>query len=169
MSRIKVGGTWKGPNNILVKVSSSWKEVSESFFKVEGVWKRVMSLVPNVIGQTRTNANLAITNLGLIVGTQTATNTGDSAINQQIINTNPVAGIPLDAGSLVNYNYYQYVAPPFFPPFFPFFPFFPPFFPFFAPEQVTCRVNFNDIVYGSMCNCSNGTFCYFGSCGGELC
>ena len=86
--------------------------------------------VPNVVGQTRTNANTNLSNAGFVTGTQTSTNTFNASIDQQIISTTPAAGSQHGPGQPVNYNYYQW-TPPFFPPFFPpgFGPFFPPFFP----------------------------------------
>ena len=131
MSRIKVGGNWRGPNRIWVKVSDAWREAFEAFVRVSGNWRRWLFIVPNVIGQTRTNANAAITSRGLTVGTQTQTVTANSAIDQQIISTNPVAGTSLEPNAAVNYTYYQFVQPPYFPPFFP--PYFPPYFPPFFP------------------------------------
>jgi len=131
MSRIKVGGNWRGPNRIWVKVASVWREAFDGFLRVSGNWRRFLFIVPNVIGQTRTNANAAIVARGLTVGTQTQVVTADTSIDQQVIDTNPVAGTSLESGAAVNYRYYQWVQPPYFPPFFP--PYFPPYFPPFFP------------------------------------
>jgi hypothetical protein len=132
MSRIKVGGNWRGPGNIWVKVSGAWRESFEAFLRVSGTWRKFLFIVPNVIGQTRTNANAAITARGLTVGTQTAVVINNNQqLNQQVIDTNPVAGSSLEPNGAVNYRYYQFVAPPYFPPFFP--PYFPPYFPPFFP------------------------------------
>jgi hypothetical protein len=134
-----------------------------------GFISSTVSAVPNVVGLTRTNANLLITNRRLVVGTQTATNTENSGIDQQVISQSPVSGTGVAIGSSVNYNYYQYVAPPFFPyfppPFFPFFPYFPPpffpffpFFPTFNPGGTCSNQNsFGSVLY---CTCTiSGATC----------
>ena len=118
-----------------------------------GFMSSTVSAVPNIVGLTRTNANLSITNQRLVVGTQTSTSTSNSAIDQQVISQSPVSGTGVAIGSSVNYNYYQYVAPP------------PP-----PPEPTTCRVNANNEVYGDFCYCSSGgAICYFTVCAGEAC
>jgi len=132
MSRIKVGGNWRGPNRIWVKVGTLWREAFDGFLKVSGNWRRFLFIVPNVAGQTRANANAAIASRTLTVGTQTPVviNTNPE-LDQQVIDTNPVLGSSLEPNAAVNYRYYQYVPPPYFPPFFP--PYFPPYFPPFFP------------------------------------
>jgi hypothetical protein len=94
------------------------------------IGRGIRKWIPNVIGQTRTNANSNLNVAGFNVGTQTETTTNNTALDQQIISTTPAQNTQHGPGEPVNYNYYQYVAP-FFPPFFPpsFGPFFPPFFP----------------------------------------
>jgi hypothetical protein len=84
--------------------------------------------VPNVVGQTRTNANAALTAAGLVVGTQTSSNTGNSGIDQQIISTSPAADTLVLAGSTVNYTYHQYVYPGFYGGFYSAFGFYGGFF-----------------------------------------
>ena len=37
----KVGGEWKGINDIFNKVSGTWKEVVAGYYKVSGVWKAI--------------------------------------------------------------------------------------------------------------------------------
>lgn len=111
-----------------------------------GFMSSTVSAVPNIVGLTRTNANLSITNRRLVVGTQTSTSTSNSAIDQQVISQSPVSGTGVAIGSSVNYNYYQYSAPP---------------------EADTCRVNVFDAMLGNICYCSNGPFCYPNPCAGE--
>lgn len=108
-----------------------------TFFRrtFNAIGRGIRKWIPNVVGQTRTNANASLNVAGFNVGTQTATNTTNTALDQQIISTTPPVNTQTMPGQEINYNYYQYVAP-FFPPFFPpsFGPFFPPFFPpYFAP------------------------------------
>jgi len=102
MSRIKVSGSWRGPNSVWIKVSGAWRESFESFAKVGGAWRRGTVTVPDVIGQTRTNANSTITGRGLVVGTQTATSTTNTALDQQIISTSPSQNVAVDSGSSVD-------------------------------------------------------------------
>lgn len=99
------------------------------------IGRGIRKWIPNIVGQTRTNANSALNTAGFNVGIQTATTTNNTSLDQQIISTTPAVNDQAAAGQAIDYNYYQYVAP-FFPPFFPpsFGPFFPPFFPpHFAP------------------------------------
>ncbi len=114
-----------------------------------GFMSSTVSAVPNIVGLTRTNANLSITNQRLVVGTQTATTTENLGIDQQVISQSPVSGTGVAIGSSVNYNYYQYSAPP---------------------EPTTCRINAYNEVYGNFCYCSSGgAICYFFVCAGEAC
>ena len=69
--------------------------------------------VPNVVGQTRANANTALQNAGLVVGATSSSNTSNSGIDQQIVSTTPSAGTLVIAGTTVDYTYYQYVYPGF--------------------------------------------------------
>jgi hypothetical protein len=149
------------------KSDGTWQNIYDAFVKAaDGTWKRFLSIVPNVVGQTRTNANAAIIARGLVVGTQTPSNTTDAGLDQKIVSTTPLADAPADPGSSVDYTYYNYTAPPFFPPFFPPYfppPFFPPYFPppFFPPP---C---FGYYFSGSCGECG-GNNCFRDSCGNFL-
>jgi len=88
--------------------------------------------VPNYLGQTSTDTQTSLTNLGFVYIYNTTDTTTESD-NLKIYSQSISSGQLYTLGSQVSVEYYVYVAP-FFPPFFPFFPpYFPPFFPFFPP------------------------------------
>jgi hypothetical protein len=140
------------------KSDGTWQSIYDAFVKAaDGTWKRFLAIVPNVISQTRTNANSSIVARGLVVGTQTASETTNASLDQQIISTTPAANAAANPGSSVDYTYYNYVAPPYFPPYFPppdFPPYFPP--PYFPPPCFCCNT-------GGWCN--NCAACVYDSCG----
>ncbi len=89
--------------------------------------------VPNYLGQTSTDTQTSLTNLGFVYIYNTTDTTTESD-NLKIYSQSISSGQLYTLGSQVSVEYYVYVAP-FFPPFFPFFPpYFPPFFPFFPPR-----------------------------------
>jgi hypothetical protein len=71
-----------------------------------------MVLVPNLSGLSSANANLAITNAGLFIGSNTSTSTSNSSLNDTIASQSVPAGTLVEYESLVGYSVYSYVAPP---------------------------------------------------------
>ena len=118
-----------------------------------GKWasSKGMGRIPSLVGLSRTNARTAITNAGFNLGTETPLGNaqGATALNNGTAKDRSDVNQLLNYEEVLGFEYYEYVAPPFFPPtfstpffpptfnppFFPFFPFFPPYFvpPFFPP------------------------------------
>ena len=80
--------------------------------------------VPNVVGQTTTNANSQITSAGFDVGSTSTTPATGSQTVDTVVSQTPAAGTVYPLKEDVAYVYYSPYFPPHFPPHFP--PFFPP-------------------------------------------
>ena len=87
--------------------------------------------VPNIIGISKTQARINLSNISLTYLEQTAP--GTSLADNDIVSVqNTSSGSVVPMGSIVQYTYKVFTfTPPYFPPFFP--PFFPPHFPPFFP------------------------------------
>ena len=89
--------------------------------------------VPNIVGQTTTNADSLITNAGFTVGDKsigsTSVPTLVNTVSAQVITAGEIKPLSTE----IDYTYYSPFFPPFFPPHFP--PHFPPFFPPFFPPH----------------------------------
>jgi len=99
--------------------------------------------VPNLVGQTESNAATQVTNAGFIVGSVTYSSIDDADGAQgtgnldKVISQVETANSAVPLGVVIDYTVATPYFPPFFPPHFP--PFFPPFFPphfppFFPPH-----------------------------------
>ena len=80
--------------------------------------------IPNIVGQTKTNADSQIVSAGMVVGTASTTNTDNSGLLDTVASQVDTAGDIKLLGHVIDYTYYSPYFPPFFPPFFP--PHFPP-------------------------------------------
>ena len=93
--------------------------------------------VPNIIGISKTQARINLSNISLTYLEQTTA--GTSLADNDIVSAqNTSSGTIIPMGSIVQYTYKVFTFtpphfPPFFPPFFP--PHFPPFFPPFFPPH----------------------------------
>ena len=93
--------------------------------------------VPNIIGISKTQARINLSNISLTYLEQTTP--GTSLADNDIVSAqNTSSGTVIPMGSIVQYTYKVFTFtpphfPPFFPPFFP--PHFPPFFPPFFPPH----------------------------------
>jgi hypothetical protein len=105
-----------------------------------GKWagSKGMGKIPNLEGLSIANARNAILNAGFKLGNETPRGNGQGANSS---NNGKAKGRDdtdslLDYEEVLDFEYYEYVAPPFFPPTFqtPFFP--PTFNPFFPPSFV---------------------------------
>jgi beta-lactam-binding protein with PASTA domain len=119
-------------------------------------FRKWLITVPVINGQTNTNAAAALIAKGFAVGTVTAETTANAGINQQVKAGTivPSEGTQQPYNTSVSYIYYNYVAPPFFPPdFTPTPPHFPPAPP--PPPPVPCVdcECYYDPTYGAF-------FCY---------
>lgn len=87
--------------------------------------------VPNIIGISKTQARINLSNISLTYLEQTTP--GTSLDDNDIVSVqNTSSGSVVPMGSIVQYTYKVFTfTPPYFPPFFP--PFFPPHFPPFFP------------------------------------
>jgi hypothetical protein len=87
--------------------------------------------VPNIIGISKTQARINLSNINLTYLEQTTPGTVLSD-NDIVSAQNITSGVVIPRGSIVQYTYKVFTfTPPYFPPFFP--PFFPPHFPPFFP------------------------------------
>ncbi len=91
--------------------------------------------IPNIVGQTVTNADSQIVSAGFDVGSKSTTSTDNSGLLDTVQSQVDTAGDIKPLSHNMNYTYYSPFFPPFFPPHFPphFPPFFPPHFPPFFP------------------------------------
>lgn len=96
-----------------------------------GFWaaSKGMVLVPNVVGQTTTNATTAIIAAGLLNSGNSTTSTSNAGLNGQVASQDPAALTKVSYESNVSYISYVYVAPPPPPPPPPVAPPTPPFTP----------------------------------------
>jgi hypothetical protein len=94
-----------------------------------GFWaaSKGMVLVPNIVGQTTTNATNAIIAAGLLNSGNSTTSTSNAGLNGQVASQDPAALTKVSYESNVSYISYVYTAPPPPPPFVP--PPTPPFVP----------------------------------------
>lgn len=67
-----------------------------------------MVAVPNIIGQTTSQASATLANAGLVVGTSTSQNTTLIGQSGQILNQSVAAGELADYGQAINFEYYVY-------------------------------------------------------------
>ena len=97
--------------------------------------------VPNIIGISKTQARINLSNISLTYLEQTAP--GTSLADNDIVSVqNTSSGSVVPMGSIVQYTYKVFTfTPPYFPPFFPPFfpPHFPPFFPPYFPAANVCN------------------------------
>jgi len=113
-----------------------------------GFWaaSKGMVLVPNIVGQTTTNATNLIIAAGLLNSGNSTTSTSNAGLNGQVASQDPAALTKVSYESNVSYISYVYVAPP--PPPFvppptpPFVPPTPPFVPPTPPSPVGTSPNF---------------------------
>ena len=79
-----------------------------------GFWaaSKGMVLVPNVVGQTTTNATTAIIAAGLLNSGNSTTSTSNAGLNGQVASQDPVALTKVSYESNVSYISYVYTAPP---------------------------------------------------------
>jgi hypothetical protein len=79
-----------------------------------GFWaaSKGMVLVPNVVGQTTTDATNLIIAAGLLNSGNSTVGTGDSGLNGKVASQDPVAATKVSYESNVSYISYVYVAPP---------------------------------------------------------
>ena len=91
--------------------------------------------VPDIVGQTASNANSQITSAGFDVGTVTDTDapSGNPGVVGNVVSQVQTAGNIMVLSTDIDYTKYNPHFPPYFPPFFP--PHFPPYFPPFFPPH----------------------------------
>jgi hypothetical protein len=79
-----------------------------------GFWaaSKGMVLVPNIVGQTTTNATNLIIAAGLLNSGNSTTSTSNSGLNGQVASQDPAALTKVSYGSNVSYISYVYTAPP---------------------------------------------------------
>ena len=114
----KVNGSYRTTSSFHAKVDGTWRTATELWAKINGAWTRLITTVPNILNQTAANANAALSNAGLNVGTVTTTTSGATAGNNGTVQSqNPTSGLLADARSSVNYVTFNYIPPPNFPNF----------------------------------------------------
>jgi serine/threonine-protein kinase len=79
-----------------------------------GFWaaSKGMVLVPNIVGQTTTNATTAIIAAGLLNSGNSTTSTSNAGLNGQVASQDPAALTKVSYQSNVSYISYVYTAPP---------------------------------------------------------
>jgi len=70
-----------------------------------------MVAVPNLSGLSRSQAQTAISNAGLVFGGESSTSTTNSSLDGKVASQSPSAGSLVDYATSVSYQYYIYVAP----------------------------------------------------------
>ena len=75
--------------------------------------------VPNIVGQTTTNADSQVVSAGFDVGSKTTTPATGAQATDIVASQTPSAGTVYPLKEAVDYVYYSPYFPPFFPPFFP--------------------------------------------------
>jgi beta-lactam-binding protein with PASTA domain len=73
-------------------------------------------VVPNLSGVSTTTAQSQLSALGLNGALGTAVNTSTQSLNGTVSSQSPASGTTVVSGTVVTYNYYNYIAPPVAPP-----------------------------------------------------
>jgi hypothetical protein len=81
--------------------------------------------IPDLSGLTKTEIETLLDSLGISYSS-TASNTENSGLANKHKSQSVAAGTTVLRGSSISFEYYNYTAPPYFPPYFPYFPTFIP-------------------------------------------